>query len=114
MWRELGGDDLSSDDASQRARRQAAAMVELLVSHAPARLQYHTAGPVEGLLTILDAVAADPLRRPDDVVELPADAQIAHVLNAAWRWRLRHGRARPGDVERVSRAALRLGQLAEA
>lgn len=114
VWRMLGGEDPSPDEAGGRARRQAGEMVDLLIRHAPTRLRYRTSGPVERLAAVLGTVAADPLSHTSDAPDLPPGSEVAHVLNAAWRWRVRNRSAAPADVERVSRAALALCRLAEA
>ena len=58
-------------------------MVGLLAEHALPRLRYDVTGPVDRLREELDEPDLPP----------PPGATPAHVLNAAWMWRLRHPEA---------------------
>jgi hypothetical protein len=75
-------------------------MVRLLAEHAQPRLRYDVTWPVARLQEELDAPGPPP----------PPVATPAHVLNAAWAWRVEHPEA---DDTRVSTRALALCALAE-
>jgi hypothetical protein len=82
------------------AEDKAAGMVSLLTKHALPRLRYDVTGPVDRLMEELDTPEVPP----------PPEATPAHVLNAAWAWRLRH----PGadDTAVSARALARCAQAA--
>ncbi len=75
-------------------------MVGLLAKHALPRLRYNVTGPVDRLREELDT--------PD--VAPPPGATPAHVLNAAWAWRLRNQEA--DDTIVSVRALARCAQAA--
>ncbi|MFL6072811.1 MAG: hypothetical protein ACJ73S_05375 [Mycobacteriales bacterium] len=114
VWRLMSGDGIPAGPAAGTARRQAAEMVDLLARHAPDRLRYDPTAPVERLVALLDAAAADPYRRRGQPPDLPAGTAVPHVLNAAWRWRVEHWNADRAAIDRVSGAALDCCLVAEA
>ena len=87
-------------DSDCRTRASAAGMVRLLAEHALPRLRYDVTGPVERLREELDAPDLPP----------PPGATPAHVLNAAWNWRLRYPEADGAAVS--TRALTRCAQAA--
>ena len=101
-WAALtGGQPGTECPAEDRAEDRAAGMVGLLAKHALPRLRYDVTGPVDRLREELDT--------PDMLP--PPEATPAHVLNAAWAWRLRHPEADDTVVsaralDRCARAAL--------
>jgi len=83
-----------------RVEARAAEMVGLLAKHALPRLRYDVTGPVTRLREELDIPDVPP----------PPGATPAHVLNAAWAWRLGHPDA--DDTTVSTRALARCAQAA--
>src|SRR5205809_1356709 len=77
-WADLTRGQPPSGVDDGRVRTQATDLVTLLAAHALPRLRYDITGPVDQLCDGLDQPGAG----------VPAGATPAHVLNAAWRWRL--------------------------
>ena len=92
--------DKVNDKAQDTANDNAAGMVGLLAKHALPRLRYDVTGPVDRLREELDTPGMPP----------PPEATPAHVLNAAWAWRLGHPDA--DDTAVSARALDRCAQAA--
>lgn len=76
-------------------------MVELLDRHTPERLRYDPSGPINYIAAGLELGAA----------EVPEGTTMAHVLNAAWLWRLEHWDAERHVTDLVSDNALSFCRL---
>jgi hypothetical protein len=96
-WASLSPAQPGLDTTADRVRADATEMVELLAKHALPRLCYDVTGPVDRLREELDVPDVPP----------PPGATPAHILNAAWTWRLGPGGTDAGDPTVSARALAR-------
>ncbi|MFD7322600.1 hypothetical protein ACFV9D_16150 [Streptomyces sp. NPDC059875] len=102
LWYRIAGKTTPEDSVMRLVDKQSRNMVDLLHQHTPPRLRYDPLGPVHRLIAVLEAGAE----------EVPNGATIAHVLQAAWLWRLEHWGVERHTTDQVSDNALSLCRLA--
>jgi hypothetical protein len=103
LWRGAGAVVPPDGADRERPARQAREMTRLLAEHALPRLRYPVEGPVEALVEQLSQGSESA-----DTAPLPAGTAPAHVVDAAWQWRLRNWEAQEWRRAATSTRALRL------
>ena len=98
LWRQLAGDAVPENGMGPHLTEMAGRIVTELRRHADEELCYPGGDQV---MTV-----ASMLAQGQGSVELPSGTAIAHVLNAAWAWRLDNGDGMDHLGERVNAHAL--------